>query len=467
MDFDIYEGELLAVLGPSGCGKSTLLELIAGLEKPTSGKITINDEIVYSSKRWIFVPANKRKVGLVFQNYALWPHYNVFENIAYPLKIKKCKKDYIKKQVLDVIKIVKLEGMEYRYPHTLSGGQQQRVALARALIMKPKLLLLDEPLAHLDAKLSEMMQKEIKYINKKTGITMVYVTHNQREAMEIADRIAVMKDGNIVQCGTSKEIYRNPKNEFVASFIGNTNIIECKVINKDKEKFLELKNRVYSDEKDREFNHIDKSKLPEFKDIDYGDNEDKEFDDIDKSKSLEFENMDYVDNEDGEVYDIDKSKSLEFKDRVYIKIKKSEVSDEEKRVDYKNKSKFLECKNKGYVNNKKKRLNCMNKTYIKAKDRKINHRDEIINNRKIKINDEDKKVTVSVRPEDIILNHKDGIGYGKIIKSTYKGSFIEYLFKVNEKLILEVQSSLREEFKVGEKLHFNIKYYSIILGQDF
>jgi iron(III) transport system ATP-binding protein len=222
----IYRNEILAILGPSGCGKSTLLQLFAGLEKPDTGSIVINDELVYSGEKNVFISPDKRRIALVFQNYALWPHYNVFDNIAYPLKIKKEKKTIIEDKVKRVLSLVKLDNTEERFPEELSGGEQQRVALARALIMEPEILLLDEPLSNLDAKLREEMQYEIKRIQEKMELTIVHVTHDQNEAMGLANRIAVMKNGEIIQEGKPEEIYRYPCNQFVANFIGKINVID-------------------------------------------------------------------------------------------------------------------------------------------------------------------------------------------------------------------------------------------------
>jgi iron(III) transport system ATP-binding protein len=229
LDLDIYEKEILAIVGPSGCGKTTLLRLIAGLDKPDEGNLVISGEKIVSIKDKIFILPEKRQIGLVFQNYAIWPHKNVFQNIAYPLKIRKKNKEYIKKEVEKALDLVKLSGKENRYPHELSGGEKQRVALARAIVMKPKLLLLDEPLSNLDAKLREEMQYEIKRIHKELGVTIVHVTHDQYEAMGIAHRIAVMKNGQIVQINTPKEIYDKPKTKFVASFIGKSNLINSRI----------------------------------------------------------------------------------------------------------------------------------------------------------------------------------------------------------------------------------------------
>ncbi len=250
INFEVEEGKILAILGPSGCGKSTLLQLIAGLEEPDQGQISINNKIVYSKRKNIFISPDKREIALVFQNYALWPHYNVFDNVAYPLKVRKEKKSVIKDKVRSILSLVKLEDAEVRYPNELSGGEQQRVALARALIMEPKILLLDEPFSNLDAKLKEEMQYEIKGIQQKMGLTILHVTHDQNEAMSIADKIIIMREGEIVQKGDSEEIYCNPCNQFVANFIGKMNTIDSDLIlefNK-RSKFSENKlNKIISD----------------------------------------------------------------------------------------------------------------------------------------------------------------------------------------------------------------------------
>jgi iron(III) transport system ATP-binding protein len=230
LTLEAHEGELLAVVGPSGCGKTTLLRLLAGLEVPDAGAITLGGEPLFSKARRILIPPHRRRVGMVFQNYALWPHMNVFENVAYPLRVQRLSKGEIQKEVTGVLSQVRLEGLEKRRPDQLSGGQQQRVALARALVMRPRVLLLDEPLSNLDAHLREDMRFEIKRIQRETGVTIVHVTHDQAEAMAIADRIAVMKRGRLVQTGPPRELYEHPRTEFVASFIGMTNLLPCRVV---------------------------------------------------------------------------------------------------------------------------------------------------------------------------------------------------------------------------------------------
>ena len=212
------DGEFITLLGPSGCGKTTMLRMIAGFEKPTSGEIWIGDKVVSSQKT--FLPPERRDIGMVFQSYAVWPHMTVAENVAYPLKIKKVARDEIKKEVDRVLEIVHLSQYAERIPSQLSGGQQQRVALARALVARPQLLLLDEPLSNLDAKLRESMRFEIKEIQSRLGITVVYVTHDQTEAMAMSDKIILINRGEIQQVGRPEEIYNHPANQFVADFLG-------------------------------------------------------------------------------------------------------------------------------------------------------------------------------------------------------------------------------------------------------
>ncbi|HHY70497.1 MAG TPA: ABC transporter ATP-binding protein, partial [Thermoanaerobacterales bacterium] len=217
-------------LGPSGCGKTTTLRMIAGFEVPTSGNIYLGDKKIND------LPPNKRDTAMVFQSYALFPHYNVFDNIAYGLKIKKLSPQEIRKKVLNILETIGLQGMENRFPNQLSGGQQQRIALARALIMEPGVLLFDEPLSNLDAKLRVYMRSEIRRIQREFGITAIYVTHDQSEAMSLSDKIIIMNEGVIEQVGTPLEIYYSPKTEFVADFIGTANFLEAKIVSKRSDK---------------------------------------------------------------------------------------------------------------------------------------------------------------------------------------------------------------------------------------
>jgi len=221
---DILPGEFVTLLGPSGCGKTTTLRMIAGFESPDEGEIYIGEEAVNA------LTPNKRDTAMVFQNYALLPHYNVFNNVAYGLKLRKLPKDETRKKVFDILSLVGLNGMEDRMINQLSGGQQQRVALARALVIEPAVLLFDEPLSNLDAKLRVSMRTEIRRIQQQVGITAVYVTHDQSEAMAISDRIIIMDQGRIVQIGSPKDVYYRPVNHFVADFIGDASFLKGKVI---------------------------------------------------------------------------------------------------------------------------------------------------------------------------------------------------------------------------------------------
>ena len=231
----VPEGKLFTLLGPSGCGKSTTLRCVAGLEKPDGGEIRLANEILYSSLKNQFVPAHKRDIGMVFQSYAIWPHMSVFENVAYPLRIKRLPKDVIRTKVKKVLKTVGLEGLGDRLAPQLSGGQQQRVSLARALVKEPKVLLLDEPLSNLDAKLREQMRLEIKELQARLNITTLYVTHDQTEALAISDFIAVMNKGLLLDVAGPRELYFHPRTTFTADFIGLTNILKGKVIEPKKD----------------------------------------------------------------------------------------------------------------------------------------------------------------------------------------------------------------------------------------
>lgn len=230
MNLEIKKGELVSFLGPSGCGKTTTLNMIAGFLEVDGGKIVVDGKPVH------LLPPNKREMGMVFQNYALFPHMTVFDNVAYGLKLRKVPKSEIKMRVLEALEMVRLSGYEKRYPKELSGGQQQRVSLARALVIKPKVLLLDEPLSNLDAKLRQEMREEIVEIQKKVGITTIFVTHDQEEALAISDRIAVMFEGIIEQVDTPTSIYNHPQTEFVSRFIGEVNQIQGKVLESSENK---------------------------------------------------------------------------------------------------------------------------------------------------------------------------------------------------------------------------------------
>tara|TARA_B100001113_G_scaffold164344_1_gene134405 strand:+ start:95 stop:1150 length:1056 start_codon:yes stop_codon:yes gene_type:complete len=238
-------GTLTTLLGPSGCGKTTSLRIIAGLERATSGKILVDDEDV------TLLPATDRDVSMVFQSYALFPHMSVIENVSYGLKMINIeKKDYIEKSI-ETLKLVNLEGYENRMPSELSGGQQQRVAVARAIVLEPKVLLFDEPLSNLDAKLRRQVREDIREIQQKLGVTTIYVTHDQEEALAISDKVIVMNNAVIAQEGSPKNLYNFPKNRFVANFIGDANVVEAKINNKNSNsydlKIAEMNIKVNSD----------------------------------------------------------------------------------------------------------------------------------------------------------------------------------------------------------------------------
>jgi iron(III) transport system ATP-binding protein len=234
VSFGVASGQMFTLLGPSGCGKTTTLRCIAGLERPDGGDIVVSGRVLYSSSRKVNVRANERGLGMVFQSYAIWPHMNVFKNVAFPLQVlprgERPSRQQVKERVEEVLRVVHLDHLVGRQATDLSGGQQQRLALARALVMRPPLLLLDEPLSNLDAKLREEMRFELKRLQRSLGITAVYVTHDQVEALAMSNRIAVMQDGRIQQEGKPREIYERPDSRFVAGFIGSSNFIEGEVV---------------------------------------------------------------------------------------------------------------------------------------------------------------------------------------------------------------------------------------------
>lgn len=223
MNLIVEKGEFIALLGGSGCGKTTTLRMLAGFIEPTDGTLSIKGKVIND------VPTHKRNIGIVFQDYALFPHMTVFENVSFGLKLQKQNNNYIKDKVANALSMVKLDGLEMRYPRELSGGQQQRVAVARALIMEPDVLLLDEPLSNLDAKLREEMQVEIRNIQQSIGITTILVTHDQSEAMSIADRIVIMETGEIKQIGSPRQIFEEPSSQFIADFMGYTNFFNGEI----------------------------------------------------------------------------------------------------------------------------------------------------------------------------------------------------------------------------------------------
>ena len=227
VSLSIQHGEFLTLLGPSGSGKTTTLNMIAGFEIPSRGEILLEDDDITT------VAPNNRGIGMVFQNYALFPHMTVSDNIAFPLKMRKIPGDKIRRSIKEALELVKLPGFEGRYPHQLSGGQQQRIALARALVFKPKILLMDEPLGALDKKLRDHMRLEIKHLQESLDITVIYVTHDQEEALTMSDRIAIMNEGKIIQLDTPEALYESPSNHFVADFIGESNFLRGRIAETD------------------------------------------------------------------------------------------------------------------------------------------------------------------------------------------------------------------------------------------
>jgi ABC-type Fe3+/spermidine/putrescine transport system ATPase subunit len=230
VSFTIQRGEIFTLLGPSGCGKTTTLRLVAGLEEPDGGEISIAGKPVAVPARGFYLPPEKRQLGMVFQSYAIWPHLSVFENVAFPLRVRRESNEIVQRRVAHALEIVGLGGFADRGATQLSGGQQQRVALARALVYEPEILLLDEPLSNLDAKLREQMRVEIRALQLKLGLTVLYVTHDQAEAMTLSDRIAVINRGRFEQVGTPEQVYETPASPFIAEFLGNTVSFTGKVI---------------------------------------------------------------------------------------------------------------------------------------------------------------------------------------------------------------------------------------------
>ena len=233
--FGIEEGHFYTLLGPSGCGKSTTLRCVAGLERPDKGSIAIDGRVVSSAAQAAFVPPEKRSIGMVFQSYAIWPHMSVFDNVAFPLQVAKTghTRNEIAERVTEALATVQLAGYEDRNSTELSGGQQQRLALARALVRRPRVLLLDEPLSNLDARLRERMRSEIRDLQRRLGITTLYVTHDQIEALAMSDRIGVMRQGKIVQEGAPRDVYHRPATKFVADFLGSSNFMDATVVRTD------------------------------------------------------------------------------------------------------------------------------------------------------------------------------------------------------------------------------------------
>jgi iron(III) transport system ATP-binding protein len=226
VSFAVEDGELFTLLGPSGCGKSTTLMSIAGFQQPDDGRITVGDETFFDASRRVSIAAERRNLGIVFQSYAVWPHMTVFENLAFPLKVRKLRRHDVRTRVLEVLDLVEMRDYQKRYPHQLSGGQQQRVALGRALVKSPSLLHHDEPLSNLDAKLRERARTWVKELQQTLGLTTIFVTHDQDEALSMSDRIVVMSAGAVQQIGTPEEVYRAPTNRFVAEFVGRVNLVD-------------------------------------------------------------------------------------------------------------------------------------------------------------------------------------------------------------------------------------------------
>jgi iron(III) transport system ATP-binding protein len=226
VEFDVTDGEFFTLLGPSGCGKTTTLLALAGFLKPTRGVIRCGETTFVDRERKINLPAERRNLGMVFQSYAVWPHMTVAQNVAFPLKVRRTARRAIRGRVAETLELLELGGLEQRYPHELSGGQRQRVALARALVYEPSVLLLDEPFSNLDAKLRERARSWLKELQQRLGLTTVFVTHDQDEALSMSDRIVVMDQGQIQQVGTPEEVYREPANHFVATFLGRCNVMD-------------------------------------------------------------------------------------------------------------------------------------------------------------------------------------------------------------------------------------------------
>jgi iron(III) transport system ATP-binding protein len=243
VSFEVPAGSFFTLLGSSGCGKTTSLRSVAGLEQPTQGKITLGGQVVYQHGRRKNVPTARRDIGMVFQSYAIWPHMTVFKNVAFPLHVESHRppRAEIKRRVEEALAAVQLDGLEGRMATQLSGGQQQRLAFARALVRQPKVLLLDEPLSNLDAKLRGQMRAEMRELQRRIGITTLYVTHDQMEALSMSNRIAVMSQGKIVQEGTPREIYHQPVTRFVADFIGTTNFLDAEVLGPGRQGTMQLR----------------------------------------------------------------------------------------------------------------------------------------------------------------------------------------------------------------------------------
>jgi iron(III) transport system ATP-binding protein len=230
ISFTVHDKEFLTLLGPSGCGKTTTLMSIAGFQRPDEGTISCGGRTFFDQARNVYLAAEDRNLGMVFQSYAIWPHLTVFGNVAFPLKIRRMKKDALRRRVLETLELVEMVGYAGRYPHELSGGQQQRVALARALVYSPTVLLLDEPFSNLDAKLRERARTWLKHLQTELGLTTLFVTHDQDEALSLSDRILVMNEGSVLQAGAPEDIYHRPATRFVAEFLGHCNILAARAV---------------------------------------------------------------------------------------------------------------------------------------------------------------------------------------------------------------------------------------------
>jgi iron(III) transport system ATP-binding protein len=230
ISFSLRDKEFLTLLGPSGCGKTTTLMSIAGFQRPDQGTISCGDKTFFDQAAKVYLKAEDRNLGMVFQSYAIWPHLTVFGNVAFPLRIRRMKKDALRRRVLETLSLVEMAGYARRYPHELSGGQQQRVALARALVYAPSVLLLDEPFSNLDAKLRERARTWLKHLQAELGLTTLFVTHDQDEALSLSDRIVVMNAGSVLQVGAPEDIYRRPATRFVAEFLGHCNVLAARAV---------------------------------------------------------------------------------------------------------------------------------------------------------------------------------------------------------------------------------------------
>jgi iron(III) transport system ATP-binding protein len=230
ISFTVRDKEFLTLLGPSGCGKTTTLMSIAGFQRPDDGAISCGGRIFSDPARKVYVPAEDRNLGMVFQSYAIWPHLTVFGNVAFPLKVRRMKKDAVRRRVMETLELVEMTDYSERYPHELSGGQQQRVALARALVYSPTVLLLDEPFSNLDAKLRERARTWLKHLQTELGLTTLFVTHDQDEALSLSDRIVVMNEGSVLQAGSPEDIYHRPATRFVAEFLGHCNVLAARAV---------------------------------------------------------------------------------------------------------------------------------------------------------------------------------------------------------------------------------------------